>query len=164
MSVSFCVSTSEWDEFSVSKDDSVTSGFDSKWLLLFFITFEGTITIISEDSIQHIEPTLMYGNMKPPIVYNQAPKAGPKISFLKCKSIHCWSLKWNYSKCVKLLDSMTYLQRIQIHCMSQLKLSYFVAIMKFMLVITIYLRSFLNNTDTLFLSVLSIYLFRINLH
>ena len=81
MSLSFCVSTFEWDEFSVLKDDSVTSGFDSKWLLLFFITFEGTITIISEDSIQHIEPTLMYGNMKPPIVYNQAPKAGPKIIF-----------------------------------------------------------------------------------
>ena len=53
-------------------------GFISVSFVLSCSKCNGIVTINSAERIDDIEPTMIKGRKKPPILYNQAPIAGPK--------------------------------------------------------------------------------------
>ena len=60
-------------------------GFISVSFVLSCSKCNGIVTINSAERIDDIKPTTIKGRKKPPLLYNQAPIAGPKA---KVKNTH----------------------------------------------------------------------------
>ena len=60
-----------------SNGDCARFVFSSDFVDLSLNEFDGIVTIISAARTRHMEPTVIKGSKKPPMLYNQAPMAGP---------------------------------------------------------------------------------------
>ena len=76
----FIGSIVESDDEIISSDGWANRGSISVSLVLSSRKCDGIVTINNEEITNDMEPTMIKGRKKPPILYNQAPVAGPKAN------------------------------------------------------------------------------------